>query len=201
MMTVREQRASASSRWCVVSKQRNASGPQIVEDVVNALAALRIDAGSRLVEQNDARAMNDATGDVEAALHAAGELLDRLCGAIGEADSIQHPVDLAFESGAAKSLQTAKCQQVFARGQKRIERDFLGHDAELGRCFAARERTIEQSNLSAIETNAAADGANERRLARAIRSEERQQLALGEREGCAVERFHLAKGFAGVRDS
>ena len=145
--------------------------------------------------------MNDAAGDVEAALHAAGELLDRLCGAIGEADPIQHPVDLAFESGAAQSLQPAKRLQVFACGQKRIERDLLGHDAELRRRFAAGERTIEQPNLSAIESNAAADGANERRLASAIRSQERQQLALGEREGRAVERFHLAEGFAGVRDS
>ena len=74
MMTVREQRASASSRWCVVSSSDTPVGAQVGEHVVDAVAALRIDADGRLVEQHDARPVHDAAGDVEAAPHAAGEL-------------------------------------------------------------------------------------------------------------------------------
>ena len=75
-------------------QQRHAGGREIREHVVDAIAALRIHADRRLVEQHDARAMENAAGDVQPAPHATGELFDRLVRAIGEAGALERPVHL-----------------------------------------------------------------------------------------------------------
>ena len=83
-------------------QQRDARVRQLREHVVDAVAALRIDADRRLVEQHDARAMEHTAGDVQPPPHAAGELFDRLARAIGKAGLLERPVHLRREIGPAR---------------------------------------------------------------------------------------------------
>ncbi len=90
--------------------------------------------------------------------------------------------------------------EVLARRQERIERHVLRHDTQFARRLAAGQHLAEQPNLAAIEPHASGDRANQRRLAGAVRSEQRQQLAFAELERRAVERRDLAERLRGVRD-
>ena len=62
---------------------------------------------------------------------------------------------------------------------------------------AARPNT---RDLTRVEPHAAGDGANQRGLPGAVRAEQRQQLALAQLQGRAVERFHGAERLSGVDD-
>ena len=92
----------------MVSSSDTPCAREVGEHVVDALAALRIDADRRLVEQHDARPVEDAAGDVEAPLHAAGELLDRLAARSASAGALERPVDLRRSVRAGEPLQLAE---------------------------------------------------------------------------------------------
>ncbi len=69
------------------------------EHLVDALAALRIDADGGLVEQHERRLVQQAAGDVQPALHAAGESFRRLAGAVLEIGPLERPVHARVEIG------------------------------------------------------------------------------------------------------
>ena len=62
----------------------------LLEDVV---ARLRIDAGGRLVEEQQRRPVDDGDGEVEPPLHAAGEGAGAVVGPVGQADGGEQLVD------------------------------------------------------------------------------------------------------------
>ena len=104
------------------------------------------------------------------------------------------------ELRSGQSLQPAEPVEVLARRQQRIERELLRHDAELARRAAGHDRLIEDANLAAVEPDPSGDRANQRGLARAVRTEQRQQLPLAQLEGRAVERLDGAVALPGVGD-
>ena len=60
--------------------------------------------------------------------------------------------------------------------------------------------TTEQADLARVEPHAAGDRSNQRGLAGAVRTEQREKLALAKLERGAVERLDGAEGFPGVGD-
>ena len=89
-------------------------GLEVVEDRV---AALRIDADGRLVEQQDIGVVENPGGEIEAPLHAAAEVLDAIADAIAEADEIDRRGDRGVERAAGQAEQRAEEPQVVARRQ------------------------------------------------------------------------------------
>ena len=65
---------SASSRYCVVRRTVVPFRGQHPDDVPDLVAAPRVEAGGRLVEEQELRRHHQARGDVEPAPHAAGEI-------------------------------------------------------------------------------------------------------------------------------
>ena len=62
---------------------------QLAEDLPQGDAALRVEAGGRLVEEQDRRAVHDRPGHHEALGHAARERHHRGAGAVGEAELLE----------------------------------------------------------------------------------------------------------------
>ena len=92
-----------------------------------------------------------------------------------------------FASAApASPCSRPNAVEILARGQQRIDGELLRHDAELLRRASRSHRLIEHANLAAVEPHPAGDRADQRRLAGAIRTEQRQQLALAQLERGAV---------------
>ena len=122
MITIRSQRASASSSWCVVSSSETPRRAQRRQHLVDPLAALRIDADGRLVEQHHARPVQHAARDVEPPLHAARESLHRLVGAIGRGRSTRAPTSTRSASVRRRdAVERAEDLEVLARREQRID--------------------------------------------------------------------------------
>ncbi len=61
----------------------------------DGVAALRVDADGRFVEDQQLRAVEQADPDVEAAFHSAGELIGPFTGPVGETDRLEDLLDAA----------------------------------------------------------------------------------------------------------
>ena len=145
--------------------------------------------------------MEDAAGDVEAAAHPTGELLDRFARSIGKTGALERPVHLLGQLGSREPLQPSERVEVLARGEERVDRELLRHDPELLRRAARDHRLIEHANFPAVEPHPSGDGTNQRRLACSVRAEQRQQLALAQLERRAGERLHSSVALHRVGDS
>ena len=157
-------------------EQRDTAGAQLVEHFVDAFATLRIDAHGRLVEQQRLRFVQHGARDVEPALHATGERLDRLLRAIRQRRPLQRPVDARFERRASQPVEPPERLEIFARRQQRIERDLLRHHAEHLAAIGAAQALAEQLDLAAIERHAPGNRADQRGFAGAVGPQQRQQF-------------------------
>ena len=79
-------------------------------------AALRVEAGRRLVEEQDARAVHEREREVEAALHAARVAADLAVGRVGEADALEQLV-AAARALAPWAGRAARSAGACARGR------------------------------------------------------------------------------------
>src|SRR6185437_12114575 len=100
---------------------------EVLEDGV---AALGVDADGGLVEEEELGIVEQGRGEVETALHAAGEIGDAVAGAVGEADEIEDAGDGVFERGAAHAIEGAEELEVLEWGEFVVETDVLGDEAE-----------------------------------------------------------------------
>ena len=74
--------------------ERHAALLQPVEAVPDDVAGLRVEAGGRLVEQQQLGLVDERAGDREPALHAARQRLDLVAGTLGELDEVEQLVEL-----------------------------------------------------------------------------------------------------------
>ncbi len=89
-----------------------------------------VEAGAWLVEQQNARPVQQSLGDFDAPPHAATETFDALRRAIAQADGFEGAVDPPAQVRAAQSVEMALMQQVFTGGELLIETGRLKHDAK-----------------------------------------------------------------------
>ena len=147
------------------------------EDVV---AALQIDADGRLVEDDQARAVQQPGREVEAALHAAGEAAHRLARSILQPGQRQRPLDPLGQLGAAQAVQAAEEAQVLPRGQILVQGQVLWHQADgaAGGERVARQIVTGHARAAPAGRDHAAHHRDGRGLAGAVGSEQAEDLAL-----------------------
>ena len=73
-------------------QDRDALGEQLADDVPQLTTAARVEAGGRLVEEDDPRPADQGHGEVETALHAPGVRRGAAVGGLGEAEPLQQLV-------------------------------------------------------------------------------------------------------------
>ena len=83
---------SASSRYCVVRMTFVPAATRDADRIPQLEAGARVEAGGRLVEQQDARRAHEAGAEVEPAPHAARVVLDRTVGVVGQEDLGEHRI-------------------------------------------------------------------------------------------------------------
>ena len=89
-----------------------------------------VEAGGRLVEQQQTRAMDERAGDLDPAHLAAGKLAHAVMGAVGEADALKQRAPAGARLGAGDAVQRRLIAQVLIDGEIEIERAALKHDAD-----------------------------------------------------------------------
>ena len=167
-----------------------------------ALARLGIDADGGLVEEQHARAVEDAAAEVQAAPHADREAGDRLASAALEPDQAQHVRRAARGLARRKPEGAGEEAQVLAGRQRRVEGHLLWHEAELaarpGRCCG--QRVIGDRDVAGVEGEEGRENRERRRFSGAVRAEETDDLARPDGEPHAIERDACAVTLAEAVD-
>ena len=104
---------------------------QDLEILPQVAARAGIEAGGGLVEQQNGGMVEQSLGQFQAALHAAGESLGFLPGAVGEPDPAQHFLDARFQRCAAQAVEMALVPEIFGGGQLQVDALGLEDDADL----------------------------------------------------------------------
>ena len=84
-------------------EHRHAVGAERAHGLEDVVAALRIDADGRLVEDQQLGAVEQAGGEVEPPLHAARVVLDQIARALAQPDDVERPADPLGEQRAARA--------------------------------------------------------------------------------------------------
>ena len=153
------------------------------------VAALRVDADRRLVEDEQPRLVEQPDADVQPPLHAAGELVGTLAGPLVEADDLEHLADAPLQRVTAHAVQLAEEAQVLGRGQLRVDRELLRDvpDRLLRLRRADVDRASGDVHLATVTLQEAADHRDRGRLAGTVRPEQAVGLGWTDAEPDAVD--------------
>ena len=109
----------------------DAARGELVQLVPEIAPRLRIDAGGRLVQQQQLRLVQQARGERQALLPAAGKLARELVRAIGEAESRERVLDALVATSSIEYMRADEAQ-VLADRQVLPQREALRHVARRG---------------------------------------------------------------------
>ncbi len=101
--------------------------PQQGEDLVDAQ---RVDRGGGFVEDEQVGRLDQGIGDAQPLAHPARIGVDRVVGAIGQANLLEDFVDGRFCSVTVESVEARGVAQVLAPGQPAVEPDGVGQVAD-----------------------------------------------------------------------
>src|SRR5271170_2960066 len=161
---------------------------------------LGVDAGGRLVEQQQFRLMQHAGGEREALLPAAGELTGELIGPVGKSHARHDTLDRG--ATIVHLIDAGDEVEIFEDGQVFVEAEFLRHVADV----AADQRRLaddveaEALTFAAVWYEQAAQHADRRRLAAAVCAEKTADFSLIHLERKAFDDLACAKALAQILD-
>ena len=145
-------------------------------------AQVDVDAGGRLVEKQHVGLVAQRLGDHRPPLHAARQFDDSRVALVPQRKIAEQPLDICRIGGAPE--QPAAVADRVQDGRENIERDLLRHQADdpPGGAIVAHDVMAVDENPARSHRHRAADDADQRRLAGAVRAEEGENLAFGDLE-------------------
>jgi hypothetical protein len=97
-------------------ENRHAAGGQPADDLPHRVAAARVQAGRRLVEEDDPRVTDERHREVEPAPHAAGVRGDGPPGRLDQVEAVEQLGGAAATFGPAEPVQVGHQDQVLLAG-------------------------------------------------------------------------------------
>src|SRR5215471_16211878 len=163
-------------------------GPKLV-------AALRVKAEGGLVEKKDLGGVQEAAGDLKAALHAAGELFDDGVFALPQLEKLEEHFRTFVADFARDVVEDAVKFEVFGGGEVAVEAGVLKDDAELLADFVGLTPGVESIKFEATagrreQSGEHFDGGG---FASAVGAEESKDFAGGDVEGDDVNGGEVGK--------
>ena len=194
---------SISSDVALVRNQDDRDSPlraEAREDLHHLVARGRIEIAGRLVGEQQRRLRHQRAGDRHPLLLSAGQLVGMMFGAIGEAHGLErrHGALAAFRrlDDALAGVEQRQLD-VLDRRRARQQVEALKHEADRfvanpGELVGRQRRhvTAVQDVTAARRPVEAAEDVHEGRLARAGRSDDRDELGRGDRHGDAAQGMH-----------
>lgn len=166
------------------------------EPVPQDVPRLGVQAGGRLVEQEQLGAVDERPGDRQPSLHAAGERLDPVLAPLHELGEVEQLVGPLTDEAARHAEEPAVGVEVLLDGQLLVEVVLLGTAAEAG----ADRRAVgigveaEDAQLATRARRGRGDHLHRRGLAGAVRPEEAEGLPLRHVDVDAADRDEVAEG-------
>ena len=168
---------------------------ELLEDLPQGDAALGVEAGGGLVEEEDRGPVHHRPGDHQALGHAAGEGEHRGLRPLLEAELLEQPVALAAGDLRRHAEEAAVEVEVLPDGEGPVEGVALGHDADelLGRGRVGDHVDAADEGTAAGGEHPGGEHAGGGALAGAVGAEEPEDLTLEHLEVEAVDRLHPAR--------
>ena len=143
------------------------------------LAALLVEVGVGLVEQQQLGLVEDAAADRQALAHPGRELADPLVGAALHPDRTQRRLDPGLAGLAVDSVQSGVEAEVLAPAQVPVEERLMAEVADPAAQLPglARQRAPEDLDLAAARPQKGGEDPQQGRLAGPVRAEHEQGLA------------------------
>ena len=154
-----------------MTRQRRSAARPLLQERPEALALARIERRGRLVEQHHRWVAEQADGDVHALAVAAREALDEIAAPVRQPGAGEHRVDRPVD--VRDALEPREQPQVLLDRQPPVDRQALRHPAD-------PIRSVDRSAVGALR---AGEDLEHRRLARAVRPDDREHLAAARRTG------------------
>ena len=155
-----------------------------------------IEARGGLVEEEQARIPDDSKPQIQAALLTTGERLHPVVCLLGEADELEHLLDRP-----RARVVPGIAGEGLADRQERLDGELLKHDPHAFSQLATGRRVgrvvTEHVDVTPVTLAKALEDLDDRGLARAIGSEQREDLALVHLEGDVLHCFGC---FVGLRE-
>jgi hypothetical protein len=164
----------------------------------NSTTRRRIETGRRLVEEHQVRVAHERDAEIEPSLLPTGERLHLRIALLVEADERDHLVDVAASPVVAGEhpVDLTHCQ---VRPELRLLQDDTDPLAEVA--SGARRVAVQHLDRAAVAGSVALEDLDRRRLSRAVRAEQAEDLALLDLEADASQRLVIAVRLAQVDDA
>src|SRR5262249_50934755 len=162
---------------------------EAANDCEQLVRGVRIETGSRLVENRDLRAFHQNFGEAEPLAHAARERADAVFGSLREANARERVGDPFFALAFSETDQTRRVAEVIDGGHLIVEADGVGHvaDPTLDRKRLARGVEAEHAHVAAGNVGKPQQHQDRRRLAGAVRPEQPEDLTATDGEGDVID--------------
>jgi len=162
---------------------------ELADGLPHHAAASRVEAGGRLVEEDDARVADQGHRKIEPALHAAGVGRRGLFGRVGQVELVEQPSGAPSAFGPAQVVQVRHQQQVLLAGEQLVDRGELTGNSDRG---PYRRRVA--GHVVACDAHLAAVGVDQRGhdlhgggLAGAVRTQQRERCSRADLQVDAVK--------------
>src|SRR5580700_3047523 len=149
-----------------------------------------IEAGCRLVEQQYFRMMEQALGEFDAALHAAGKSLHQIARAVEQSHARENFVDAHLKLRAAQAIEMSLMPKIFVGGELGVDALCLKHHADTPAQGPGLAHGIEAGDRRAAGSghHERRENAKQSRLAAAIWPEQSEEFRRANVERNPVER-------------
>ena len=176
-------------------QDRAAVGDQVPDRVPHLAAGARVQAGGRLVEEDQRRPRDQARREVQPAPHAARELRQRPVGGLLEPELLEQAAARSREPRPSAALQASEQPQVLAGREVLVDRRVLAGDADqlADTMRLAGDVDAEDPRLARVDRQQRREHPQHRGLAGAVRSEDAEDLALAHLEVDAVDGAQVAE--------
>src|SRR6185437_2375491 len=172
--------------------ERRPGGAQTMQHLRERGAADRVEARVRLVEQHDARLVDDRPSDRDALLKAAAQLLDGRVGPVGDLHALQGATRRVAH--VRHAVEPRRELHVLARRERAVEHALVRDEPDQrARLRVVAQRPAGDRHRSGGRLEQTRDQPEQRRLPRAIGPKERQAVAGRKRQIDAVDGEAAAK--------
>ena len=174
------------------------SAAQRVDVAPQRRPRLRVEPDRRLVQEQHARGVQQAAGDLQPALHPARERAHERRAAIGQAHELEHRVEPRGHAGASQPIDGGVEAQVLLGAEMLVERGLLEDEADAPANLGALPHDVESRHPGAAGRGPQqrAKHLDRRRLAGTVGPEEAEQLP---RRHAQVDAAHGFDGAIGLR--
>ncbi len=180
---------------------RRAGAVQLGHERPQRAPQFDVDAGSRLVEDHDLRAVHQRLRDQYPALHAAGQRPHRTACLAGKIETIEHLVDPRPDLAPATVVTGLNPEHVADR-KEGIEHQLLGNDAQLAPRLPelADGVVAHDADPARVHLDQTGDDADESGFTGAVGTQQAKKLALADLEIDSAQSSDRAIGFADAGD-